>query len=172
MGCLRVEVIAAEWGAPRSDTWNLGRWRRHMEREARGVPPSRPAAVALPNPLQMPVGLGVPGDRLAAGGPSQVLVPRPPAPGPDSAPMSPPCPQTPLWAQPTCVTRQLRGHPGPAPLAARRGNQGTSLMRRPCKHKGADPHGKCLIKGNCSFYRPGSQDTLNLGAKPYNALQP
>lgn len=115
VGCLRVEVAAAEWGAPRSDTWNLGRWRRHMEREARGVPPSRPAAAALPNPLQMPVGLGVPGDRLAAGGPSQVLVPRPPAPGPDSAPMSPPCPQTPLWAQPTCVIRQLRATLGQRP---------------------------------------------------------
>lgn len=49
-GLCRMEVTAAGWGAPRSDTGNSERWRRRMEREASGVRPHRRRPSPSPHP--------------------------------------------------------------------------------------------------------------------------
>lgn len=150
-----------------------------MEREASGVSPHHQRPSPSPHPCSClrlgpgakgPVRLGVPGDGLAAEGPSPVLAPGPPAPGPDSAPTSPPCPPDPALGLAHLRDQAGQGPSGPQRPRLQGGEVSALSHEEAVQTRGCPPHGKCLIRGNCSFYRPGSQDVLNLGAKPYDAL--
>lgn len=142
-----------------------------MEREASGVRPHCQRPSPSPHPCSClrlgpgakgPVRLGVPGDGLAAEGPSPVLAPGPPAPGPDLAPTSPPCPPDPALSLAHLRDQAGQGPSGPQRPRLQGGEVSALSHEEAVQTRGCPPHGKCLIRGNCSFYRPGSQDVLNL----------